>query len=587
MNIFAASCNDPYDARPWLKSYPTGVPADILETEYSTLVDIFNKSIVDFAELPAFESLGATQSYANFGRAAKNIAAWLQQQGLNKGDRIGIMSPNVLAYPSILFGALISGGVVVNINPLYTPDELVHQANDAEIKYLFVFENFAHTAQAAWERMNVSRAIIIRAGDLMGARGIAVNFISRFIKRTAPRYHLQASLSLAQVIHQGMLTPLAPVKVDRNDIAFLQYTGGTTGVAKGAVLLHRNVAANVAQSWAWLRSRLEHNGPHKMITALPLYHIFGLTACCLLLVHIGGCCLLIANPRDLKSFSTTLRKTRFTLFSGVNTLYAALADYPDINKVDFTNLLFSVSGGMATQKIVAHKWKALTGCPIVEGYGLSETSPILTTNRPDIEEFTGAIGYPQPSTYLSLRTPTGDVAPIGEPGELVAKGPQVMPGYWRRADETSKVMTKDGYFRTGDIAVMTPDGLFRIVDRLKDMILVSGFNVYPNEVEEALSQHPKVREVAVIGVPCKHSGEAPIAFIVARDRSLTVAELQIFAHAHLTGYKIPRHYEFRETLPKSNVGKILRRELKEEFLACEISIPELEQETSLNINVDL
>jgi long-chain acyl-CoA synthetase len=271
----------------------------------------------------------------------------------------------------------------------------------------------------------------------------------------------------------------------------------------------------------------------------------------------------------------------------VNTLYAALADYPDINKVDFTNLLFCVSGGMATQKIVAHKWKALTGCPIVEGYGLSETSPILTTNRPDIEEFTGAIGYPQPSTYLSLRTPTGDVAPIGEPGELVAKGPQVMPGYWRRADETSKVMTKDGYFRTGDIAVMTPDGLFRIVDRLKDMILVSGFNVYPNEVEEVLSQHPKVREVAVIGVPYKHSGEAPIAFIVARDRSLTVAELQIFAHAHLTGYKIPRHYEFRETLPKSNVGKILRRELKEEFLACEISIPELEQVTSLNIDVDL
>lgn len=587
MNTSAASFRDPYTARPWLNSYPTGVPADIAETEYSTLVDIFNKSIVDFAELPAFESLGATQSYANFGRAAKNIAGWLQQQGLNKGDRVGIMSPNILAYPSILFAVLISGGIVVNINPLYTPDELVHQANDAKIKYLFVFENFAHTAQAAWERMNASRAIIIRAGDLMGARGLAVNFISRFIKRAAPRYHLPDALSLAQVVHQGTITPYSPIKIDRDDIAFLQYTGGTTGVAKGAVLLHRNIAANVAQSWAWLRSRLEHKGPHKMITALPLYHIFGLTACCLLLVHIGGCCLLIANPRDLKSFSTTLRKAKFTLFSGVNTLYAALTDYPEIKKVDFTNLIFSVSGGMATQKIVAHKWKALTGCPIVEGYGLSETSPILTTNRPDIEEFSGAIGYPAPSTYLSLRTPTGDVAPVGEPGELVVKGPQVMPGYWQRADETDKVMTKDGYFRTGDIAVMSPEGLFRIVDRLKDMILVSGFNVYPNEVEDVLSQHPKVREVAVIGVPYKHSGEAPIAFIVARDASLTAIELQTFAHEHLTGYKIPRHYEFKQSLPKSNVGKILRRELKEEFLSYKVSIPELNQETALSIDVNL
>ncbi len=558
--------HDPYAQRPWLASYPEGVPADIDDAEYSTLVDMFNASVAAYADRPAMQSFGVRQSFRELGVAATQIAAWLQTHGLSKGDRVAIMSPNVLAYPAILFGVLLAGGVVVNVNPLYTHGELEHQVNDSEPRFLFVFENFAHTVQTAWPNMRVGQAIIVRPGDLMGARGLLVNAVSRYIKRQTPSYAIPGAIDLKQILREGAAMRFAPVAVDRDDIAFLQYTGGTTGVAKGAVLLHRNVAANIAQTWAWQRHHIEPMGPHTMVTALPLYHIFGLTACCLLLVKIGGCCLLIANPRDLNNLIATMRKNRFTLFSGVNTLYAALVDHPDIGKVDFSALAHSVSGGMSTQEVVAQRWKALTGQPIIEGYGLSETSPILTVNRPDITEFTGGVGYPIPSTQLSLRTPEGAVAAFGERGEIVVKGPQVMPGYWRRQDETAKAMTPDGYFRTGDVAIMEPDGLFRIVDRLKDMILVSGFNVYPNEVEEALSRHPKVREVAVIGVPFAHSGEAPVAFIVPRDASLTTQELKAFARESLTNYKTPRFYEFRDALPKSNVGKILRRALKEEFL---------------------
>ncbi len=558
--------HDPYAQRPWLAAYPKAVPADIDETDYSTLVDMFNASVAAYADRPAMQSFGVRQSFRELGVAATQIAAWLQTHGLRKGDRVAIMSPNVLAYPAILFGALLAGGVVVNVNPLYTHGELEHQVNDSGPRFLFVFENFAHTVETAWPNMRVGRAIIVRPGDLMGARGLLVNAVSRYIKRQVPSYAIPGAIDLTRLLREGAAMRFAPVDVGRDDIAFLQYTGGTTGVAKGAVLLHRNVAANIAQSWAWQRHHIEPMGPHTMVTALPLYHIFGLTACCLLLVKIGGCCLLIANPRDLNNLITTMRKNRFTLFSGVNTLYAALVDHPDIGSVDFSALAHSVAGGMSTQQIVAQRWKALTGQPIIEGYGLSETSPILTVNRPDIKEFTGGIGYPIPSTQISLRTPEGAVAAFGERGEIVVKGPQVMPGYWRRQDETAKAMTPDGYFRTGDIAIMEPDGLFRIVDRLKDMILVSGFNVYPNEVEEALSRHPKVREVAVVGVPFAHSGEAPVAFIVPRDASLTAQELKTFAHEFLTNYKTPRFYEFRDALPKSNVGKILRRVLKEEFL---------------------
>jgi long-chain acyl-CoA synthetase len=559
--------HDPYAARPWLASYPEGVPAEIDESDYSTLVEIFRKSVKDHAERPAMESFGAQLTFRELSRAVDSIAAWLQSQGLQKGERVAIMAPNVLAYPAILFGTLVAGGVVVNVNPLYTASELEHQLNDAQARFLFVFENFAHTAQEAWPHMKVERAIVVAPGDLMGLKGLIVNFISRHVKRMVPAHALPGSVTFAQALRAGAKAPFIPVEVTRDDIAFLQYTGGTTGVAKGAVLLHRNVAANVEQSWAWLKWYLEPRRPIIMVAALPLYHIFGLTACCILLIKTGGCCLLIANPRDLKGFIATLRKRRFTLFSGVNTLYAALADHPDIRNVDFSHLAMNISGGMSTQQVVAQQWKALTGKPIVEGYGLSETSPIVTINRPDIPEFTGGIGYSLPSTEISIRTEEGAVAPMGERGELCVRGPQVMAGYWRRPDETAKVMTEDGFFKTGDIAIMEPDGMLKIVDRLKDMILVSGFNVYPNEVEAVLVEHPLVKEVAVIGVPFAHSGEAPMAFVVPRDSSLTREELRRFAQERLTGYKIPRFYEFRETLPKTNVGKILRRALRDEYLA--------------------
>ncbi|MGJ0394403.1 MAG: AMP-binding protein [Methylocystis sp.] len=559
--------HDPYAARPWLASYPGGIPATIDSSACTTLVELLRKSVSAYADRPAMESFGAQLSYRELARAAEAVAAWLQAQGLEKGDRVAIMSPNVLAYPAILFGALIAGGVVVNVNPLYTPGELEHQINDAGARFLFVFENFAHTVEAAWPRMKIERAIVAAPGDLMGLKGLLVNFVSRYVKKMVPAYRIPGSVSFADVLKEGGKRPVMPVTIAPDDIAFLQYTGGTTGVAKGAVLLHRNIAANVEQTWAWLEYYLGPRGPHVMVTALPLYHIFALTACCMLVLRTGGCCLLIANPRDLKGFIATLQKTRFTLFSGVNTLYAALADHPSIEKVDFSHLQMNISGGMSTQEVVAHKWKALTGKPIIEGYGLSETSPILTVNRADIAEFTGGIGYPIPSTEITLRDEHGDPSPFGERGELWARGPQVMPGYWRRPDETANAITPDGFFKTGDIAIMQPDGMFKVVDRLKDMILVSGFNVYPNEVEAALIEHPNVKEVAVIGVPFAHSGEAPMAFIVPRDSSLTAEELRRFAHDRLTGYKTPRFFEFRESLPKTNVGKILRRALRDEYLA--------------------
>ncbi|TLG78226.1 AMP-binding protein [Methylocystis sp. B8] len=557
---------DPYARRPWLSSYPAGVPADIDPSSYSTLVDVFNTSVTEFADRTAMESFGATLTFEELGRASVAVAAWLQTRGLRKGDRVAIMSPNVLAYPAILFGVLLAGGVVVNVNPLYTPHELEHQMNDSGARFLFVFENFAHTAAAAWPQMKIERAVIVRPGDLMGLRGSIVNFVSRWVKRMVPAYRLPGCVGFAQVLQAGAEEPFKPPPIGPDDIAFLQYTGGTTGVAKGAMLLHRNVAANVEQSWAWLKPNLADK-PLILVTALPLYHIFGLTACLMLIMKTGGCCLLIANPRDIKGLIATLKKSTFTLFSGVNTLYAAIADHSTAKSVDYSNLILSISGGMSTQEVVAQKWKALTGKPIVEGYGLTETSPIVTINKLTIPEFTGAIGYPVPSTEVSVRSPEGEPVPIGERGELCVKGPQLMAGYWRRPDETAKALTPDGFLKTGDIAVMAPDGLIKIVDRLKDMILVSGFNVYPNEVESVLAEHPKVKEVAVIGVPHEHSGEAPMAFVVARDPSLTREELRAFAHEQLTSYKIPRYFEFRESLPKTNVGKILRRALKEEFLA--------------------
>ena len=555
--------DDPYATRPWLNSYPQHAKAEI-ELKAYTLNAMFLESVERFPHRSALESFGVNISYFALDGHAHAVASWLLAQGLKKGERVAIMSPNLASYPAILFGVLLAGGVVTNINPLYTPLELERQVNDAGARFIFVVENFAHTVAEAWPQMQVEKAIILKPGDLLGGKGVLINFLSRYVKRAVKSYVLPGSIYLYEVLRFGHLHLRPPVAVSPDDVAFLQYTGGTTGFAKGAVLLHRNVASNVEQAAMWLEPFCGE--PQKIVTALPLYHIFGLTACLLMMVRIGGSCLMIANPRDIQGFIKILRKSSFTMFSGVNTLYAALADAPGFASLDFSRLIFCISGGMATQDAVAHKWKAITGKAIIEGYGLSETSPIVCANSLYVEEFSGAIGYPLPSTEISIRDENGAPVPFGESGELCVKGPQVMPGYWRKPEDTSAAMTPDGFFRTGDVAVMLPDGKIKLVDRLKEMILVSGFNVYPNEVENVLAHHPQVKEVAVIGAPDPRTGEAPVAFIVPRDGPIAREELTKFAHLSLTSYKLPKHYEFRETLPKSPVGKVLRRVLREEYL---------------------
>lgn len=559
----AVDIDDPYAARPWLASYPPYASAEIDDANVGTLCDMFRESAAAFKERPAIESFGARLTYGELYDAARAVASFLQAQGLEKGQRVAIMSPNVASYPAILFGVLLAGGVVVNVNPLYRAHELEHQINDSGARFIFVLENFAHTVAEAWPAMRLARAIVAAPGDLIGLKGVLVTAASRWIKRAVRPFAIPGAMTLREALRLGKARPFQPVEVGREDVALLQYTGGTTGVARGAVLLHCNIASNLEQSLVWLKPLAAP--PPIMVTALPLYHIFGLTACLLLMTKIGGCCLLIANPRDIPGFVKILRKSRFTMFSGVNTLYAALLDNKDFAALDFSTLVFCISGGMATQDAVARRWKHITGRPIVEGYGLSETSPIVTVNRPDLEEFSGAIGYPQPSTLVSIRDRDGAPVPIGERGELCVRGPQVMAGYWNSPKETAGALTADGFFRTGDVAVMGADGLVKVVDRLKETIIVSGFNVYPNEVENVLAEHPKVKEAAVIGAPDPHSGEAPVAFIVPRDPSLTEEELAAFVHDKLTGYKAPRRYEFRDALPKSAVGKVLRRVLKEGY----------------------
>jgi long-chain acyl-CoA synthetase len=551
-------------AKPWLDSYPANIPHTIDEGRIGTLVDIFRAAVAEYPNRPAVESFGKRMTYAELGRAADAVAAWLQGQGLQRGDRVAIMLPNVMAYPAILYGIQLAGGTVVNVNPLYTPRELTHQLQDSGARFLFVLENFAAVVEESLTSLKLDRVVLVTPGDLLGLKGAIVNLVSRYLKKAVRPYRLPEALSFKSVIAEGAERRLQPVTVSPDDIAFLQYTGGTTGVAKGAILLQRNVTANVLQSEAWMRPFFGERQDHVMVTALPLYHIFGLTVCSLLMTKIGGCQLLIANPRDIKGFVATLKKSRITLMSGVNTLYNALAHAPGIREVDFSQLVFAVAGGMATQETVARKWKEISGQPIVEGYGLSETSPVVCANRLDIVEFTGTIGYPLPSTDVTVRAEDGSVLPLGERGELCVKGPQVMAGYWQRPDETAKAMTQDGYFRTGDVAVIQPDGQVKIVDRMKDMILVSGFNVYPNEVEEVLVKHPGVMEAAVIGLPDESSGEAVVAYVVRKDPALTPDDLRLFCRENLTAYKVPRRVEFRDSLPKSNVGKVLRRLLKDE-----------------------
>ncbi len=558
------------DARPWLAHYPPAVPPVIDEAGIGTLADLIRNACEAYPDRQAFESFGKSITFAEVGRAARAFAAWLQAQGFKKGDRIALMMPNILANPATIFGTLLGGFTVVNVNPLYTARELTHQLNDSGARALVVIENFAHVVEEARPNLKLDAIIVATAGDLMGFKGTIVNFVARKIKKVVKPYNLPGAVPLKSIF--AAPSQMSPVAIAPEDVAFLQYTGGTTGVAKGATLTHRNVASNVAQCALWLGWELEaphgrDDYQHVMVTALPLYHIFALTCCCMFMLRIGAKSLLIANPRDIAGFVKILKASRFTLFSGVNTLYNALASHPEIKDVNFSELRFAIAGGMATQAAVAKRWKEVTGRPIIEGYGLSETSPVASVNRTDITEFTGTIGYPLPSTDFAIRDADGNDVPAGQPGEICIRGPQVMAGYWNRPDETAKVMTADGYFRSGDVGVFLPDGQIKVVDRMKDMVLVSGFNVYPNEVEDVLAKHPGVLESAVIGLPDEHSGEAVTAFVVKRDAAVTAEELRAFCKENLTGYKVPKQIIFRETLPKTNVGKVLRRALREEVAA--------------------
>jgi long-chain acyl-CoA synthetase len=553
--------------RIWLKQYPPGVPADIEPTQYASLVDLFEESFTKFTDRKAFVCMDKSISYRDLDQMSVALAAYLQGRGLQRGARIAIMMPNVLQYPVATAAVLRAGFAVVNVNPLYTPRELEHQLKDSGAEAIIVLENFAHTVEQVIARTQVKHVIVAAMGDLLGFKGVIVNLVVRRVKKMVPAWSLPGSVSFNDALSAGRGMTFNKPKLSPGDVAFLQYTGGTTGVSKGATLLHRNIVANVLQNDAWLQPALAAR-PHvdqlMIVCALPLYHIFALTACYLLAVRAGGCNLLIPNPRDIPGFVKELAKYQVNSFPAVNTLYNGLMHHPDFKKLDFSKLKISNGGGMAVQRPVADQWKAITGCFIAEGYGLSETSPTLTCNPATATEFTGTIGIPVPSTYISIRDDDGNEVPLGQAGEICAKGPQVMSGYWNRPEETAKVMTADGYFRTGDIGIMDEKGYTKIVDRKKDMILVSGFNVYPNEIEEVIASHPGVLECAVIGIPDSKSGEAVKAFVVKKDPNLTAEAVIKFCHEQLTGYKVPKHIEFRSDLPKTNVGKILRRELRDE-----------------------
>ncbi|MBR0969198.1 long-chain fatty acid--CoA ligase [Bradyrhizobium japonicum] len=553
--------------RIWLKQYPPGVPADIEPTQYASLVDLLEESFTKFADRRAFICMDKSISYRDLDQMSLAMAAYLQGRGLQRGARVAIMMPNVLQYPVATAAVLRAGFAVVNVNPLYTPRELEHQLKDSGAEAIIVLENFAHTVEQVIAKTQVKHVIVGSMGDLLGFKGVIVNLVVRRVKKMVPAWSLPGAVSFNDAISAGRSLSFNKPKLSPGDVAFLQYTGGTTGVSKGATLLHRNIVANVLQNDAWLQPALA-SPPHvdqlMIVCALPLYHIFALTACYLLAVRAGGCNLLIPNPRDIAGFVKELAKYQVNSFPAVNTLYNGLMHHPDFKKLDFSKLKISNGGGMAVQRPVAEQWKAVTGCFIAEGYGLSETSPTLTCNPATTTEFSGSIGIPVPSTWISIRDDDGNEMPLGQPGEICAKGPQVMSGYWNRPEETAKVMTSDGYFRTGDIGVMDEKGYTKIVDRKKDMILVSGFNVYPNEIEEVIASHPGVLECAVIGIPDSKSGEAVKAFVVKKDPNLTAEAVVKFCHEQLTGYKVPKHIEFRADLPKTNVGKILRRQLRDE-----------------------
>lgn len=551
--------------KPWLQSYPESVPAEIDTSEYTSVVDIFHESCKRFADRPSFHNLGKTISYQELEEATDAFASWCQHEaGLVKGDRIAIMMPNLLQYPVAVFGALRAGLVVVNTNPLYTDRELKHQLKDSGAKAIVVVEAFAHTLADVIDDTEIKTVITTRFGDMLSfPKSILVNFVLKHVKKMVPPFSLPGSFSMIEVLAKGAHLPLAQADLNHDDIAFLQYTGGTTGVAKGAMLTHGNMVANILQAWSWINTVKQDEGNEIIVTALPLYHIFALTANCLTYMKLGALNLLITNPRDMPGFVKELKKFKFTAFTGVNTLFNALLNTPGFDKIDFSKLKLTLGGGMAVQKSVAEEWQAATGNPLIEAYGLTETSPAACINPMDLGEYNESIGLPLPSTDASIRDPDNNALPAGERGELCIRGPQVMKGYWQRPEATNETIDSEGWLHTGDVAIMNEKGFFKIVDRLKDMILVSGFNVYPNEIEGVIASMPGVLEVGAIGVPDDHSGEVVKVVIVKKNEALTEEDIKAHCKEELTGYKRPKFIQFVDELPKTNVGKILRRELRE------------------------
>ena len=551
----------------WLKSYPPGVPAEIDATQYRSLVHLFEESFQKYAARNAFVCMDKFMTYAELDQYSKRLGAWLQSRSMKKGARVAVMMPNVLQYPVAIAAILRAGYTVVNVNPLYTPRELEHQLNDSGAEAIIILENFATTLEQVLPRTQVKHIIVANMGEMLGGlKGHIVNFVVRNVKKLVPPFSLPNAVRFKDALGHARNMKLTPVELRHEDVAFLQYTGGTTGVSKGATLTHRNIIANLLQMQAWSAPKLADLPPDErtIICALPLYHIFALTVCAMWGIREGGLNVLIPNPRDIGGFIKELAKYRFNMLPAVNTLYNALLNHPEFGKLDFSGLKVANGGGMAVQKAVADKWLAATGVTIVEGYGLSETAPVATANRFDSTEFSGMIGVPIPSTEVAILDDAGNEVPLGTAGEIAIRGPQVMADYWNRPEETAKVMTADGYFKSGDVGVMDERGYIKIVDRKKDMILVSGFNVYPNEIEEVVASHPGVLECACIGVPDEHSGEAVKVFVVKKDPNLTTEALMDYCKQNLTGYKKPKYIEFRTELPKTNVGKILRRMLRDE-----------------------
>ncbi|UGQ46046.1 long-chain-fatty-acid--CoA ligase [Massilia endophytica] len=549
----------------WLKSYPPGVPADIDPNQYRSLVHLLEESFQKYADRNAFVCMDKFLSYRELDEHSRRMGAWLQSRGMKPGARVAIMMPNVLQYPVAIAAILRAGYTVVNVNPLYTARELEHQLVDSGAEAIIILENFATTLEQVLSRTSVKHIIVASMGEMLGgAKGVIVNLVVRHVKKMVPAFSLPNAVRFKEALGHAKSMKLTPVELKNEDVAFLQYTGGTTGISKGASLTHRNVIANLLQVEAWSVPVMGQLDNAVIVCALPLYHIFALTVCAMWGMRSGATNVLIPNPRDIGGFIRELTKYKFNILPAVNTLYNALVNHPDFAELDFSHLKLCLGGGMAVQQAVNDKWLKVTGVGIIEGYGLSETAPVASCNRVTNKGFTGTIGLPLPSTDLTILDDDGNELPLGQAGEIAIRGPQVMAGYWNRPDETAKVMTPDGYFKSGDVGVMDADGFVKIVDRKKDMILVSGFNVYPNELEAVIAAHPGVLECACIGVPDEHSGEAVKVFVVRKDPNLTQEALMAYCKENLTGYKKPKYIEFRDELPKTNVGKILRRVLRDE-----------------------